>query len=372
MDSTYGSWPVRAPPRVVSDQLQLAVESIFGYGDEWFASAEAYARTFDGVVTENLVESPSDPLDDLVAGTGLSYGLDLFLRRDRGELTGWISASFLKTDRTFPDTQAGIEPFPDITYPPRLRPPFRSRHRASAVTRMVGCRRRPALQLRDRTPLYTPEGLVQLLCAPPARTAAWSMTSSLRFCSAPATGSGIRPRHRLDLSFRKPLEKRWGKLTPYLNIINVYNQRNVLFYFFEYGSSPPGSHWPVDDSHHADARNGGFFLMNCILLPRGFGRTAAMAVPATLLTLGCELTERSIVEIEEVVLVESQVVLTLDSRGSNIAGMHVSAFLHLTEGGAGDLGDMTVQVTGSSGRDDPAGRRPRARLPCLQLLRQRC
>ncbi len=28
-------------------------------------------------------------------------------------------------------------------------------------------------------------------------------------------------------------------LTPYVNLLNVYNQRNVLFYFFEYQQSPP-------------------------------------------------------------------------------------------------------------------------------------
>jgi len=45
--------------------------------------------------------------------------------------------------------------------------------------------------------------------------------------------------HRLDLSFRRVFEKGWGTLTPYLSVLNVYNQRNVLFYFFEYQQSPP-------------------------------------------------------------------------------------------------------------------------------------
>jgi hypothetical protein len=34
---------------------------------------------------------------------------------------------------------------------------------------------------------------------------------------------------------RKRYEKRWGTLTPYLDVLNVTNRRNVLFYFYEYG-----------------------------------------------------------------------------------------------------------------------------------------
>jgi len=44
--------------------------------------------------------------------------------------------------------------------------------------------------------------------------------------------------HRLDVSFRRTLEKSWGSITPYVNLINVYNRRNVLFYFFDYERSP--------------------------------------------------------------------------------------------------------------------------------------
>ena len=45
--------------------------------------------------------------------------------------------------------------------------------------------------------------------------------------------------HRMDLSFRRTFEKGWGVMTPYLNLVNAYNQRNVLFYFYEYNIAPP-------------------------------------------------------------------------------------------------------------------------------------
>jgi hypothetical protein len=46
-------------------------------------------------------------------------------------------------------------------------------------------------------------------------------------------------RHRLDVSLRWTVEKGWGRMVPYLSILNVYNRKNVLFYFFEYDQSPP-------------------------------------------------------------------------------------------------------------------------------------
>ena len=55
----------------------------------------------------------------------------------------------------------------------------------------------------------------------------------------PRNGSRYPARHRLDLSLRKTVTKSWGTITPYMSIINVYNQKNVLFYFFDYQSSPP-------------------------------------------------------------------------------------------------------------------------------------
>jgi hypothetical protein len=45
--------------------------------------------------------------------------------------------------------------------------------------------------------------------------------------------------HRLDWSARKTFQKSWGTLVPYVNVLNVYNRQNPLFYFFEYERNPP-------------------------------------------------------------------------------------------------------------------------------------
>ena len=45
--------------------------------------------------------------------------------------------------------------------------------------------------------------------------------------------------HRLDLSVRKTFERGWGSFVPYLQVLNLYNRRNVLFYFYDYDRAPP-------------------------------------------------------------------------------------------------------------------------------------
>ena len=106
-------------PRVVSDQCRwVGAETFFGDDDDWFASLEGYYRTFDGVASINSADDPNDDTDALVAGDGNPYGVDLYVKRERGTTTGWISISFLKTVRSFPDTRVGIEPRPWITYSP--------------------------------------------------------------------------------------------------------------------------------------------------------------------------------------------------------------------------------------------------------------
>ena len=103
-------------PHVVSDQVQVGFE---GYPAEgWFVSVEGYYRAFDGVVTTNLADNPNDDGDDFLPGTGVSWGTDFFLRHTGEDTSGWLAVSFLRARRTFPDFLSGLDPAPDLTYPP--------------------------------------------------------------------------------------------------------------------------------------------------------------------------------------------------------------------------------------------------------------
>ncbi len=225
-------------PQVVSHQVQAAAEAFLGEDGSWYGSVEAYYRTLDGVVTLNFADTPDDPLDDLVDGTGRGYGLDLFVERSAGTLTGWISVSFLRARRTFPDTRTGVLPPPEITYPPV----FDRRLDIDLVLRRLlgwgGLNGGLHANFGTGLPYTRPLGdfaihhqrLVDgLLVYRGEITAAFGPRNQARY----------PVRHRLDISLRKTVEKDWGTVTPYLNVINVYNRKNVLFYWYDHWEAEP-------------------------------------------------------------------------------------------------------------------------------------
>lgn len=231
-------------PPVVSDQLQLGVEKF--WGDRWYASAEAYARTFRGVTDLNYADDPNTPADDLLEGEGLSYGLDFLVRRSSGPLTGWTTISLLRAERTFPDPNAlGID---DIDPTTTFAPIFDRRLDVELV-------------LQAQLPWELESGL------------RWNFGSGLPYTRAVGQHFGWEydisdaewepsdfgfggdaplfavlgrrnaerypAYHRLDVTLRRTFERRWGSFTPYLQVLNVYNQRNVLFYFYNYNGPEP-------------------------------------------------------------------------------------------------------------------------------------
>jgi hypothetical protein len=232
-------------PPVVSDQVQLGVEKY--WGDTWYASAEAYYRSYDGVTDLNPADDPNLASDDLLRGDGRSYGLDLLVRRSTGRLTGWTTVSLLRAERTFPDPlAAGFEGVPQTV---TFSPVFDRRVDVDLVLQydlpravQAGLRwnygsgtpyTRPAAQIVGFETdvadggyrLPRPEG----------------EDPDVPYYVVP--GDRNRERypayHRLDLTVRRPYVRRWGTFTPYVQVLNVYNQRNVLFYFFNYDKSPP-------------------------------------------------------------------------------------------------------------------------------------
>ncbi|MBW3628258.1 MAG: TonB-dependent receptor [Gemmatimonadetes bacterium] len=228
-------------PSVVSDQIQAGVEKY--WGEEWYASLEAYARRFEGITEFNFADDPNDPDDDLLAGDGRSVGLDLFLRRSAGRLTGWSAVSLLRAQRSLPDAlAAGWEDLPPtVTFSPIfdrhldvdlvLQYLLPSKWELGArwnfgspipytrpVSQYFGFRYAP---LRGR---YEP---IDHRGGPPLFVALGGRNRER-----------YPPYHRLDATIRRTFTRSWGSWTPYLQVLNVYNRRNVLFYFYNYDDIP--------------------------------------------------------------------------------------------------------------------------------------
>ena len=233
-------------PHVVSDQVQLGLE---GYIDEdWYWSVEAYVRSFNGVVVFNPAEDPNDESDDILAGEGLSYGTDFMVRKGTGDVTGWVALSLLRAERTFADILSPFPSPPDIRYSPIfdrrmdldivLRYPLPGGWTGglrwnvgtgTPYTRAVGSYAYYSPQFVQR------DGRLDWAGASDATDGFGGYAVVLE----DRNSSRYPTYHRLDVSFRRDFPKSWGTLTPYLNLVNIYNQRNVLFYFFEYDRVPP-------------------------------------------------------------------------------------------------------------------------------------
>ncbi|MCY3545835.1 MAG: TonB-dependent receptor [Gemmatimonadetes bacterium] len=226
-----------AAPVLVSEQLQAGFEGFAGLNDDWFVSLEGYYRRFEGLAAQDWADDPDDPTDDLMSGKGRAYGADLMIRRDLGEITGWLSVSLLKAEHTFRDTGSGLDPAPLIRY----APVFDRRLDVDLVLRRnlpwgveTGLRWNFGTGLPYTRPLghfsiYRTQ-MVDLLVDP---------TYATGLVHGPRNGERYPVQHRLDVTFRRTWEKGWGRITPYLNVINAYNRKNVLFYSFNYRPEIP-------------------------------------------------------------------------------------------------------------------------------------
>lgn len=233
-------------PHTVSDQLQVGVE---GYPRrDWYASLEGYVRSFDGVVMFNPADDPNDPLDDILGGTALSWGADVLLRRENGPVNGWLAVSFLKATRRFPDALSAMDPPPEVTYAPIydrrldvdlvLRYPLP--HGWEGGLRWNAGTGTPYTKALGSYAYYSPNfaqfgGRLDWAGARPSTDNLGGYAVYL----GPHNGARYPAYHRLDVSARKTIQKSWGTLVPYVDVLNLYNRKNVLFYFYQYSDDPP-------------------------------------------------------------------------------------------------------------------------------------
>lgn len=227
-------------PHVVSDQVQAGVEAFLP--DDWYAALEAYYRDFDGVVANNFANDPNDATDDLVDGTGESYGADLLVRRDGGRLRPAVAISWLKATRAFPDPDSGLDPVPIVTIPPI----FDRRLDVELVLQAVlgngwelGARWNLGTGLPYTRPLASYRQYNYELSGDGRRSSEDDAGEGSAVVLGPRNAERYPTYHRLDVSARRTFLRGWGSFTPYADVLNVYNRKNPLFYFYEYDEAPP-------------------------------------------------------------------------------------------------------------------------------------
>ncbi|HKO19788.1 MAG TPA: hypothetical protein VJU82_12965, partial [Acidobacteriaceae bacterium] len=235
----------RDVPPTVSDQVHLGYEKY--WGQRWYASLEGYFHHFRGVTDFNVADDPNTTADDILSGTGRSFGLDFLLRRTGQRATGWATVSLLRARRTFPDpTAQDIEGVPKtVTYPPvfdravdvNLVAEYRLAHGMEFGARWtygsgVPYSRPVGSTMVWETNLFGGGYRTPLPTSDDPDLPTWIVPGQRNAQRYPAY-------HRLDLTLRRPTKRRWGTFTPYVQVLNAYNRRNVLFYFYRYDRNPP-------------------------------------------------------------------------------------------------------------------------------------
>ena len=161
-------------------------------------------------------------------GTGLSYGAELYIKKNTGKITGWLSYSLSKTTRQFANQNNGKE------YPYK----FDRRHDISisatykinenvnfGATWVYGTGNAITLATSHHYLIDDNEDFLD------------GSTNLLNLYDGYSYGEKnsfrMRSYHRLDIGFNFVKKKKWGERTWNLSIYNVYNRQNPYFYVWD-------------------------------------------------------------------------------------------------------------------------------------------
>lgn len=215
--------PITAP-----NEPQSAYHYVAGF--EWWLphglifSLEGYYKRFANLLDLNERGEAANPADDYFVADGHARGADLLLKRQSGAVQGWIGYSWGLTKRRVAQ----------FSYYPK----YDRRHSFHAVVNWSPGRR---WQLGAVFSLGT--GMPYTPIPGKYMHYEWHLDENAldaELADRPGAKNSARypAYHRLDVSLRKE-GRLWGiAASPYLQIINLYNQKNVFFYFWDHETNP--------------------------------------------------------------------------------------------------------------------------------------
>lgn len=191
------------------------------YLNKYLFSVETYYKTMNGVLDykngASFFNTSSPWYDKVEAGKGRSYGLEVFLQRKVGKLTGWVGYTLSKTDRKFPT----------INFGQRFPYKYDSRHNASVVV---------MYELSKKHSL----GLTWVYATGNAFTLPNTQVAGIDVNGQPIVVNTYDKRnqfrgasyHRLDLMYSRHYPKKWGEIKLNAGLYNSYSRRNPFYYAY--------------------------------------------------------------------------------------------------------------------------------------------
>ncbi len=204
------------------DQFVAGLKTNIGAGLQ--ADVEVYYRTMRQLFQLDpfLPDAAGLAYSDLFTfGEGFAYGTELLLQKPRGRLNGFIGYTIGLTKRRFPD----INNFD--YYPPK----YDRRHEVNIVGNYSLSRKwslTSVFNLASGQAYTEPASQYRLVDDP-------FTGGSVDVLISPFNQARLPMYHRLDVGFaRKGRFFRFAESELQLQLINVYNRRNIWFYFFEF------------------------------------------------------------------------------------------------------------------------------------------
>lgn len=191
--------------------------------DKYEASAEIYYKNLLNQLEykDSYVAGPSnqDLEYEFVSGAGKAYGLELFLRKNKGKLQGWVGYTFSFANRKFPELNQGN------TFPAR----FDRRHDLSVVGAYnlnQGWKLGASFVYATGQPITIP---VRRYVIEGIFTYQYGNRNAFR----------MEAIHRLDVSatYTKPDQHKFKSSWTFA-VYNVYARQNPFFYYIESTGSP--------------------------------------------------------------------------------------------------------------------------------------
>ncbi len=196
-------------------------------GFEWEPS-KRYQLSLEGYYTDlvNLVvldnrvavDSRDTTSDDVFVsgGKGFATGVEVFLQRRTGALTGWVGYTLGWTRRTFTELNGGR----------RFPPKYDRRHDLSFVTSYKVDRWSFGANLLYGTgQAYTPASVRYTLRSP----ATGAFLKDDFVLPADRNSARLLPYHRVDLNIKRRFRLFGSEVEAFLQVFNVYNRRNEWF-----------------------------------------------------------------------------------------------------------------------------------------------
>ncbi len=189
------------------------------YNDHYETSVEAYYKDLYNLIEYADGAMPGDDVGDnadnyFIFGDGYSYGIELFVKKRTGLLTGWIGYTWSKTERMFDDVDNG-NPFP-AKYDRRHDLSFTASYK---ITEKWSA----GLVFVYATGSTTTLPLGQYL-----------IDGELVSEYGDRNSYRMDPYHRLDLSvtYQHKKTKKWESSWNF-SVFNVYNRKNPYFIYFD-------------------------------------------------------------------------------------------------------------------------------------------